>query len=390
MRVLYVSHTSVVGGGERSLLDLLDAFDATVSPEVACPEGALAVAVRGLDVPVHALPGFDVSFRLHPASTPRGLARMCTAAITLRRIAREQGVDLIHANSIRAGLMAAPLAALGGPPLVVHVRDCLPFGGIAGLARRVVRSTAAVVVANSAYTARSFAPNGLRLPLLAVHSPVDLNRFDPARVDRRDARNNLRLGLDDVVIGVVGQISPWKAQDDAILALAEIRARGIDAQLLVVGAPKFISGAERYDNEAFLRSLHQLVDELGLREAVRFLGDREDVPEILRALDLLLVPSWEEPFGRAVIEAMAMQLPLIATCVGGPAEIVRDGEDGVLLPPRQPRRWGEEAARLLSDPKLRGAMGRRGRATVESRFTRERHAKAVLTAYRQAIGGGRL
>ena len=110
------------------------------------------------------------------------------------------------------------------------------------------------------------------------------------------------------------------------------------------------AGTERYDNEAFLESLRRLAAQLGVADRVAFLGEREDVPDILAALDLLLVPSWEEPFGRVVIEAMSMSVPVIATNVGGPAEVVRDGEDGILLPPGRPATWAAVAFELLSDP----------------------------------------
>src|SRR5207244_4255122 len=102
---------------------------------------------------------------------------------------------------------------------------------------------------------------------------------------------------------------------------------------LVVGEPTFTSGATRYRNEAYDESLRQLAAELGVSESVSFLGGREDVPEIVRSLDVLLVPSWEEPFGRTILEGMAMEVPVIATNVGGPPEIVADGKDGLLLPP---------------------------------------------------------
>src|SRR5204863_500605 len=81
-----------------------------------------------------------------------------------------------------------------------------------------------------------------------------------------------------------------------------------------------------------------------------FMGERGDLAPILRAMDVVLVPSWEEPFGVAVIEAMAMGVPVLATNVGGPAEIVRSGQEGVTLPPRQPERWAQVLDELLSCP----------------------------------------
>ena len=115
--------------------------------------------------------------------------------------------------------------------------------------------------------------------------------------------------------------------------------------------------------------MEALVSELGLDDVVVFTGEREDVPEVLRAIDVLLVPSWEEPFGRTVIEAMAMEVPVLATSEGGPAESIREGVEGHLLPPRDPAAWVEPAARLLADPQLRAEMGRAGRVRATEGFS---------------------
>ena len=385
MRVLYVNHTSVVGGGERSLIDLLECVREVASAEVACPPGPLADAVRRLRLNVREIRGTDVSFRLHPVQTPSGLARMGAASVEVGVVLRGRSFDVVHANSTRSGLIAAPGAVLGSTPLVVHVRDALPPGPLAAITSAVIGTAASVVLANSEYTARSFTRNGGRERVRVVHNQVDSLRFDPARVDRSRTRSELGIADEETVIGIVGQITPWKAQDDAVRILADVRRRGVEARLLVVGRPQFVGGAERYDNSRFLDAVRRLVTELGVADSVLFLGERQDVREILAALDVLIVPSWEEPFGRVVLEAMSMGVPVIATNVGGPAEIVRDGEDGILLPPRRPSQWGEAVSALLSDPERRSVIGRRARATVEGRFNPERHLAGVLGVYREAI-----
>jgi glycosyltransferase involved in cell wall biosynthesis len=385
VRVLYVNHTSVVGGGERSLLDLLECIREVATADVACPPGPLAHSVRRLGLSVHEIRGTDVSFRLHPVRTPRGVAQLAAASVDVGKLLRRQLFDVVHANSTRSGLIAAPTGLVGSTPLVVHVRDTLPPGATGSLTRAAVGAAADVVLANSEYTARSFSRNGSSGRVHVVHNAVDGARFDPARVDRRRTRSELGIGGEEPLIGVVGQITPWKAQDDAVRVLADVRRRGLRARLLVVGRPQFVAGSERYDNKAFSASVEQLAGELGVAESVLFLGEREDVPELLGALDVLIVPSWEEPFGRVVVEAMSMCVPVIATDVGGPAEIVQDGEDGILLPPRSPARWGEAAFSLLSDSERRTAIGRRARETVGARFSPERHVAAVLGAYREAM-----
>ena len=391
MRVLYVSHTAEISGGERSLLGLLGALPASVQPHVAAPDGPLQRAVEALGVPVTSITGTAGSLRLHPLHTPRAIAEIELAALQVRRAARRAQAAIIHANSIRAGielgLAPAPRTAGGKPAVrIVHVRDCLPAGALTSATMRLIAATASTVVANSEYTARSVraAAPGARVEV--VYNAVDLARFDPARIDRTAAR----AALDGVpegalLLGVVAQLSPWKGQDTAIEALSRLRADGVDAHLLLIGSAKFVARSTRYDNEAYLRRLHAMAAAAGVGDRVSFLGEREDVPQLISALDILLLPSWEEPFGRALIEAMALEVPVIATTVGGPAEILEDAREGLLRPPRDAGAWAQAIAGLARDAERRAQMGRAGRERVEQSFTIANHVAAMLDVYESAL-----
>jgi glycosyltransferase involved in cell wall biosynthesis len=395
MRVLYVSHTAHVSGGERSLLDLLDALGPGVSPAVAAPDGELSEEVRRRGLTVRQIPGTDGSLRPHPIHTPETAKDLAHAAWCVRRLTRRHGADLVHANSIRAGIVAAIAARSGGPPAVVHVRDVLPDGPLTRLTRFVVDRGAAAIVANSAHTLECFSGGSSDAFLAVAHSPVDLDRLNAAASLYRShaqASLGIRPGTGPV-LGVVAQLTPWKAQDDAVRIVAGLRDAHPGVHLLLVGSVKFASRSTRYDNRAFARSLEALVDELGLGGRVLFLGERDDVPELLRSLDMLLVPSWDEPFGRAAVEALAAGVPVAATSVGGPPEILRDGVDGLLLPPRRPDAWVATLSPLLGDPVRLSEMARRGRARATA-FDRRAHADRVTSIYEHVLdgathGGGR-
>jgi glycosyltransferase involved in cell wall biosynthesis len=390
MKVLYLNHTSRISGGERCLLDLLGALPPEVSPVVAAPTGPFADAVRRLGVPVVRVAGTDGSLKLHPVWTTRALGDIALATGQVRRLSRRVGADLVHANSIRSGITAALAARAGAAPALVHVHDALPPGRVSDLTQRVVGSGAVGLLPNSRYTEERFRPPGFRGLVRVVDNPVDLERFDPARVDRGAARAALGLGPDDLALGVVAQITPWKGQDDAIRTLAHLRERHPSARLVLAGSTKFTSRSTRYDNPAFLRSLSRLAQELGVADAVSFVGERDDVPEVVAALDIALVPSWEEPFGRSVIEAMAMKVPVAATSVGGPADVIRDNVDGLLLPPHEPARWAAALEPLADDAQLRGEIGMRARERVAGRYGVDRFARRVVDAYAEALElGGR-
>jgi len=381
VRVLYANHTSRISGGERALLDLLAGLPGSVRALVACPRGPLAQAVGALGIPVAAVAEADASLRLDPWHTPRGIAQLLRAGLALRRLSRRYGAQLIHANSIRTGLMAVVSARLGGPPVVVNLHDCLPPTRITNMVKHILSSDASVLIANSHYTAASFASPTSSTTPVTIYNPFDLGRFNPGLVDRNEARTKLGMRTTTLALGVIAQITPWKGQADAIRCAALLRQTSPDLRLLLVGDVKFSSKATRYDNRAYARSLRALVEDLNLQDTVQFLGEREDVPQVMRALDIVLVPSWEEPFGRTVIEAMAMETPVVATEVGGPSEVITNGVDGVLLPPQQPQRWAAAVGDLLANPSRRAEMGRRGRATVAKSFSREAHVARVLDAY---------
>jgi glycosyltransferase involved in cell wall biosynthesis len=389
MRVLYVDHTSLVSGAQRALLDLLAALPDDVEPIVVCPEGQLAELVQGLGVTAISFRGTTGSLRLHPTDSLRVLRDIGRSARRLISISRALDADVIHANSLRAGLIAACTGPMR-PPMVLHVHDALPHGLSANAVRLLLRRAAAAVVTISNYTTSNFFGNSERTHAHMLYNPLDLERFDPAVLTRAEAR---RLsGLQDArgpIMGIVAQITPWKGQEEAIRALALVRRRHPDARLLVVGEAKFVDKATRFDNRAYERQLRELVVSEGLEACVEFLGERDDVPVILRALDVLVAPSWEEPFGRSVIEAMALETPVVATNVGGPSEYIENGIDGILVPAHDPPAVAEATMRLLGDPRLASRIGRRASPKVRALFDRTDYARRMAVLYETVLAGAR-
>jgi glycosyltransferase involved in cell wall biosynthesis len=385
VRVLYANHTSQVSGAEWSLLSLIESLPPDYTPILACPRGALADAARALGVPVEIIAGTDASLRFHAVHTSRGLYDAGSTTRELVRLAREIKPDLVHANSIRTGLIAAAAAAQARVPTIAHVHDRLPQGRVPTfMLKRMVRAVDGLFACSSYVAEPLWALNPPR-PVKVVYNPVDVERFGPSPVSREMARSRLGLGQSTAVLAVVAQIIPWKAQDDAVRILAELKREHPDVCLLLVGSPKFTSRAARYDSTAFAGRLDRLVSSLGVQEEVRFLGERDDVPEVLRAADIVLVPSWAEPFGMCVIEAMAMELPVLATSVGGPKEVITHGRDGLLLPPREPTAWAAAASRLLRDSELRGSIGRAARQRVVERMNAAKYVDRVLEGYAESL-----
>ena len=383
MKILYVNHTSQVSGAERSLLELLSGMNGHWRALLACPTGSLASAAAQREIATLPIACIDGSLRIDPVQTPLALARLGFAALQVARHTQTSRVDLVHANSIRAGLVCVAARRLTGVPTVVHLRDCLPRTAMADTTMRCIARGASAIVANSDYTAGGL--TAVAEPRGSVHvlaNPVDLARFDPGLIDRHQARRRVGINEAEFALGVIGQITPWKGQADAIKVLSLLVGERPEAALYIVGEPKFVSRATRFDNLAYMDELHRLAVEAGLQARVHFLGEREDIPEVLAALDVVLVPSWEEPFGRVVVEAMAMGRTVIATTIGGPAAIIDDGVSGLLVQPRDPAAWAAAVRRVVADADLRRQLEREARARAAD-FDVSAHVAGLEAIYRQ-------
>ncbi len=373
MKVLFVNHTGLVSGAEHSLLTLIDALPPEVVGGLACPPGELADAATAHGIEVLPIRGTAGSLRLHPLHTPLALGELALSATQVGQLATRIGADVVHANSIRVRRTG----------LVTHIRDCLPNSMATRIIRRRVAAQASEVVAISEYAAERFrgglgAATGVSLQV--IDDPIDLERFAP-RADLVAPAGGPLL--------IVGQITPWKGHDTAIRALAGIHDAHPDLRLQIVGAVKFAGPATRFDNQAYLDSLRALIDELGLGAAVEFVGERSDIPEIMASATAVLVPSVEEPFGRTVAEAMAVGTPVVATTIGGPAEVVEDGVTGLLADPHDPAAWSRAIARIVADPASAREMAARAGEVARRRFAPQRHAAAMMDAFESAAGARR-
>jgi glycosyltransferase involved in cell wall biosynthesis len=389
VRILFANHTGAWSGAEVSLMRVVEGLQEEHDLCIACPdEGRLANEVDRAGIQRLALPAVDASLRLHPLQTPRGVGQLGAGGLALARAARSFRAEVIHANTPRTGIMAAVALRSGAPPFVVRAHEHIPLTKVGRAVRAVIVRAASAVVAVSDYTARRF-NEGLPEPVaIRVYNSIDHARFDPVRVRPARLREELGLAPDAALVGQVAQITAWKGHDTSIRALAAIRDAGLDAHLVIVGQIAFGGKSVRYDNHAFMNSLERLVDELSVRHAVHFLGQRRDVPEIMRALDFSLLPSWEEPFGLVTVESMALRTPPLVSTVGAGPELVEDRVTGRLLPPKRSERWSGAALELLRDPELLHRMGEAGPA-VAGRFRDDVHAKEMLEIYERAAAEGR-
>ncbi len=204
-----------------------------------------------------------------------------------------------------------------------------------------------------------------------IYNGVDTTRFTPG--DRVAARRTLDIPPDWSVVGTVGRLDPVKDQAGLIRAFAATTASR-PSVLLIVG-----DGPLRPELDALRR-------ELGLGERVRLLGERQDIPQVLQALDCFVLPSVGEGISNAILEAMATALPVVATRVGGNVELVEDGETGLLVQVRQPEALVRALDCYLGDPAIARKHGAAARARAEREFGLERMLTGYGDLYRSLVG----
>jgi glycosyltransferase involved in cell wall biosynthesis len=390
LRVLFVNPGRHLGGAEQSLLLLLEALrERDVDPTVVVfADGPFAARLVSRNIPVVFL---DVPRSVRRASRYRASqslartawlgARSIPGIARLAALIRRGEPDLVHTNGLKAHILGGIAGRLARRPVLWHLRDFPPEGFAGRVLKRAARSLPAVILANSDAVAAAIAPPaGREAPRVRrVYNPVDLDRFHPDRSGAR-IRATLGLALDAPLVGMVAHLTPWKGHLDFLSIAMQVTSALPTARFLVAGGAIYETGG----HSGYAESLTRRTVDLGLGGRVLFLGAREDVPEILAALDVLVhCPTAPEPFGRGVAEAMAVGRPVVAARTGGIPEIVEHDLTGLLVNPGDVRGFTSAVLRLLRDAALRRRLGQAARLRAETLFPVGAHADAVIALYRE-------
>lgn len=410
IRVLHVHHGLAPGGAPASLLRLLQALNpARVSSTVVLPgPGPLSRTFRGAGFSVRHLPLAAFYYLAHQprVKLTTRIRHTALAPITrhlLGRLLDRERFDLVHLNTSIIPV-CGETAARRGLPVLWHVREVIPPDDPAARRRllEAARSHASAIVAISAAAAAPFREIG---PVRVIHEgvPVDAWWRPAARLPVRQA---LGAGPDDVVLLYPATLNPYKGQATLLEALPE--ALRVAPRLVV-----WFAGGEGRRGERV--ALQARAARLGVAGRVRWLGWRDDMPDLMAASDLVaFLPVREEGFGLPLIEAMAAGRPVITLDRGPAPEIVAHGRTGFLVGLRGPVADAEEAtrkrrsadagletgpedaaavagavARLALDGAARERVGRAARAEAEQRFDLSRMARAFEEVFeRTARRGG--
>ena len=379
-KVLYLHTTSEVGGSDVSLAQLVERLDrARYRPLVALPsDGPLAGRLEKAGARVFVLPA------MKKLTSRRGKAWLGVFALNypfgvaaVASLIRREHVDIVHTNTIH-NLYGWAAARLTGRPHVWHVREIVwQNATLLRLERALaLRHSARVIVTSDAVAAMFKQEGGLPAHVIKIPNGIDVARYAPGRSSL--VREDFGIPADAPLVGAAARMDVWKGLDDFIQAVAIVHRVNPSARFVIAGGP--IAGLEEYE-----QALRALARGQGVDRVLFFAGWRygpDAMPEFYRSLDVFVLPSKEpEPFGLVVLEAMASGRPVVATAHGGPVEILRHGETGVLVEPKSPGLLASEIAWLIAEPERARAIGEAARAHVAATYDISRTVARLQQVY---------
>jgi glycosyltransferase involved in cell wall biosynthesis len=368
LRILFLSTSMGMGGADSQLLSAAQELRRRgheIFIVSMTPLGPMGLEARRVGL-------FTESLQMRRGvPDPRGLVR-------LARFVRSWRPDVVHSHMVHANLLARALRFLAPVPALVSTIHNIDEGGRLRMAAyRLTNGLVDHMTIVSEAAAHRFVEDRIvpeRL-LRVIPNGVNTERYRGVPLEIRENLRRL-LGLTDAFVWLaVGRFETAKDYPNMLRAFLRVRERRAEARLLLVGR-----GSLQEETEALVR-------ELGLAEAVRFLGVRSDIPEVMSAADGYVLSSAWEGMPMVLLEAAAAGLPIVATRVGGNHEVVRDGATGFLVPPRDDAALGQGMLRLMELPAPeRRAMGDAGHHHVRSHYGLSRVAEQWEELYREVLG----
>lgn len=379
--ILMVSQAPSCGGAERSLFECAEwlRLHTELEPYVICPgAAALGRELRARNIPYEVVRRVKLERGQGMASWIKSMWDMILLVFQIRATLNAINAKIVHANGLKSAIPCAISACFKGiPVLVVHVRD---YPKHRYLTKFVLRQANRTLVA-SRYMARALGhlvpgtPSSIEMIPNGVAMPVLLER--PASEIRRE----WGVPEDALVITMIAQMAPWKRHDLFLDALALLQGRDDLIHGIVVGDDLWQRNG---DYVAQLRLRAKMPD---LNGRVTFLGAREDIGAILSASDICVLPSCQEPFGRVVVEAWLVGVPVVVSNLGGPAELVEHEHTGLCFKDGDVADLVTCISRLLEDEGLRVRLAEDAKA-LAGRYSIENHALAVAALYRELLRCG--
>jgi glycosyltransferase involved in cell wall biosynthesis len=368
--------------------------------EQTAADDALGIASLGIPIRVACLEGSPLHEHLvhHEKDserltvvpldfTPRDYLDLNFRKWLLREI--DEGVTLIHSQQIgllwnlSPWLWSRPRIALFASRYLISEQDKRNV-----LQRAIYGRLDGLLVMSESLRRNVLATHPIRERRVRLVSPgLDFERFAPANVDPRVRRAGWGADEHTKVIGLVGRIHPSKGQETLIKAAAGLLKNSFSGRTPELPKLKFVMVGEETlgSTQEYLAELRAMVQQFRIHDHVVFSGYEEDLPEVMRALDLLVMPSQQESFGLVALEAMAMECPVILSDVGSAREWVGEQEFGLTVRPEDAFDLQRQIRFILERPDLAQQMGARARERAVARFGKKARLFKLLSLYERSL-----
>jgi glycosyltransferase involved in cell wall biosynthesis len=304
------------------------------------------------------------------------------AQLRLARDIRRHSVRIVHTYGFGANLFGIPAAKLAGARVVASIRDLgVYLSPNEQRLQRLICRMADRILVNAGAIRDWLVSDGLDgKRIMVIPNGVDVSRFEERRPTGK-LHEEYGFPANARLVGVIGRVTRLKGIEDFLHAAAIVASRFPDVRFLIVGAGYIVRNRTVAADDGYSEELTRLVANLGLQDRVVFTGFRAQVEQVFPELSVSVQPSLSEGLSNVLLESMAAGLPVVATRVGGTAEAVQDGENGLLVSPGNPDSLAEAIGRLLDAPDFAARLGNAARRSIAARFSIDRLVETTSSFY---------
>ncbi len=365
--ILYIQVVTIMGGAPLSLIQLASRLDSSKFKPliVTSRQGQFTEELSRAGLAYRIVPmGMWRKGKSFPG-IPLSLYR-------LYKLIKQENISLVHANTLWDNPYAALPANFCNVPAVCHIRSTPR----PDMVKKYFLHKASRLICVSEYARKSLGELN-EVSLSTIYNGIDLTYGQLHGVSQR-VRAELGFSPDNILVGLISRLDPLKGQETLIQAAREVLAKFPKTRFLLAGEPK-----DKMPD--YLHQLKFMVKSAGLDAFFIFTGYYSNTIELTAALDISVLPSFSEGFGRTNLEAMALSKPVVSTNIGGIPEVVEDGLSGFLIPPNDPSKLAQKLMELIADKDKRKNMGQQGYKIVTQKFDLNQQIKKVEALYEELV-----
>lgn len=380
MKPIKIAHIATIDMSVRFLLlnQLLRLKAEGYEVHAVCRDGQWVEEIESFGIPVHIIPMRREPSPFHDLFTLWNLIKLF----------RREGFHIVSTHTPKAGLLGPVAAQLAGVPIVIHtVHGFLFHDNVPRLERWFFMAVEKFTATFADYL---FSQSSEDIDaavkykickadkILYIGNGIDVVKFsrNNLQIEPKKKREEVGLKEDELVVGIVARLVYEKGYLEFFQAAAELAGQFDNVRFLVVGP------VETDQKDAVNLDI---VKELGIEDKVIFLGMRRDMPELYSIMEVFVLPTYREGVPRGLMEASAMEVPVVATNIRGCREVVSDGETGLLVPVRDSQALATAVTMLLQDEQKRIQIGKAGRKRIVAHFSDEIVCERIVQLYKQLI-----